>query len=120
VRRLLAISLLLIFSLPLVSPLFGEQAAERILPACCRRDGRHHCSMPNDGSSSSLSTIGEKCPCAPDSPAVISLHSFTPGTAAATFAELTRHPAVSPQTDAQRRVSFDRTRQKRGPPAPIA
>ncbi|MBV8113375.1 MAG: hypothetical protein JO300_01445 [Silvibacterium sp.] len=117
VRRLLAMSLMLVFGLPLVSSLFGAQAAEQSLPACCRRDGRHHCSMGTSSSSPrDLSTVGEKCPRAPASPAILLHFSFTPGVAAAIFAGITRHPAISPQTEAQLRVSFDRARQKRGPP----
>jgi len=116
VRRLLAISLVLVFGLPLALPMFSAQAAEQNLPACCRRDGRHHCSMPSDGSRSSVSTIGEKCPCAPAAPTFLLHGSFTPSTAAAIFAGITQHPAIFAQTQAQLRVSFDRARQKRGPP----
>jgi hypothetical protein len=120
VRRLLAISLMLVFGLPLVSSLFGA-AADQILPACCRRDGRHHCSMVVEGGSpKDLSTVREKCPYPPESPALLLHFSFTPGTAAAVFAGITRHPAISPQTEAHLRVSFDRARQKRGPPAFLA
>jgi hypothetical protein len=111
---------MVVFGLPLALPLFSAQAAEQNLPACCRRDGRHHCSMPKDGSQPNISIVGEKCPVAPASPAFLLHFSFTPGTAAAIFAGITCHPAISPQTEAQFRVSFDRARQKRGPPAFIA
>jgi hypothetical protein len=54
VRRLLAISLLLLFSFPLVSPLLALSAnPETNLPACCRRDGKHHCQMNMQRSSAS-------------------------------------------------------------------
>jgi len=119
VRRALAISLMLIFSLPLVSSLLGERVAEADLPACCRRDGRHHCAMTAEElmQGSATHMVGEKCPYTPAAPAVVVLPSFTPTPAAMIFAGLIHHPAISPQTETQLRVSFDRVRQKRGPPA---
>jgi hypothetical protein len=44
-RRLVSSSLLLLFSLMLLAPLLGAipATAEENLPACCRRDGNHHC-----------------------------------------------------------------------------
>jgi hypothetical protein len=33
------------------------------------------------------------------------------------FCEVVSHPAIHAQVDARYRVSFDRTRQKRGPPS---
>jgi hypothetical protein len=121
VRRLLGISLMLVFSLPLVSSLFGAQAADQSLPACCRRDGHHHCSMETDsGSRKDLGTVSQKCPYALASSALLLHFPLTPGTATAVFAGIAHHPAISPQTDAQLRVSFDRARQKRGPPVIVA
>lgn len=122
-RRLLAISLLLLFSLPLVSPLLGESVGEASLPACCRRNGKHHCEMMGMGASTSRTGAGairEKCPYTPAAPAVLLLPSFTPSTAAAIFAGIASHPAIAPQAEAQLRISFDRARQKRGPPALLA
>ena len=119
VRRALAISLMVLFSLPLVSSLFGT--AEATVPVCCRRDGRHHCAMPFEESEqgSGAHAVREKCPYTPAAPAVVLLPSFKPSPLAMFFAGIAQHPAISPQTDAQRRISFDRTRQKRGPPAPL-
>ncbi|MGH9652404.1 MAG: hypothetical protein ACRD6B_02945 [Bryobacteraceae bacterium] len=42
---------------------------------------------------------------------------FAPSVHQAVFAGLTHHPAVSPQTQAAYRISYDRSRQKRGPPS---
>lgn len=121
VRRLLAISLLLFCGLPLALPFFGESAVEASVPICCRRDGKHHCAMASMNSPQGLSTrtVSEKCPYSIASPAILVLRTFTPSTAATVFAGIAQHPAASPQTEAQRRISFDRTRQKRGPPAQI-
>ncbi|MFY9938678.1 MAG: hypothetical protein WAK33_17485 [Silvibacterium sp.] len=121
-RRALAISLMLLFCLPLVLPLFRPGMAEATLPACCRRGGRHQCAVPTEGATqgSDVRVVSDKCPYAPATAAVLLLPSFTPSTAASIFAGVTRHPAVSPQTETQLRISFDRTRQKRGPPALLA
>ena len=117
-KNAIAISLMVLFSLPLVSSLFGT--AEATVPVCCRRDGRHHCAMPPEESNqgSGVQVVREKCPYTPAAPAVVLLPSFKPSPLAMFFAGIAQHPAVFPQTDAQRRISFDRTRQKRGPPLP--
>lgn len=129
VRRLFAISLLLLFGLPLVSPLLASDAVDASLPACCRRAGKHHCAMSADAGSqpgvaasktgASVSIVAEKCPYAPATPAAFHLTIVAPPVAAATFAGLAGHPAVHAQTEARYRISFDRSRQKRGPPSLI-
>src|ERR1041384_748053 len=42
-RRTWAILLLALFSFPLISPAVLASDARAKLPACCRRDGQHHC-----------------------------------------------------------------------------
>ena len=66
---------------------------------------------------SAVSRVAEKCPCCPNSTAAYTPQLLVPTTASAVFAGLARHPAVAPQTEASYRVSSDRSRQKRGPPA---
>jgi hypothetical protein len=50
-RRILAITLLLAFGSPLAIPLLASVAdlqskdAQSSLPACCRRNGKHHCAL---------------------------------------------------------------------------
>jgi hypothetical protein len=44
-RRILAIALLIAFGSPFVLPLLASTADSQAgLPACCRRNGAHHCS----------------------------------------------------------------------------
>jgi len=43
-RRLCAVLLLAVFSLGLMAPAFAADA-DAYLPSCCRRAGKHHCSM---------------------------------------------------------------------------
>jgi hypothetical protein len=119
VRRALAISLLLFFSFSLISPLLDSDAVEASLPACCRRAGKHHCTVSNAASEQSrgIGIVAEKCPYSPGAPAVTHLSVFAPPAGDAVFAGLVRHPAIHAQTAAQYRISFDRSRQKRGPPS---
>jgi hypothetical protein len=64
-RRSPAILLLALFSFSLLSPGFFGSDPDANLPACCRRDGKHHCSLTL-GSGASQSGRGfhanNKCP----------------------------------------------------------
>jgi len=121
VRRLLAISLLMLFSFSLISPLLASDAVEASLPACCRRAGQHHCAMSDADSQPGRNTriVAEKCPYSPAASAVFHLSIFAPPAKDAAFAGLVGHPAIHAQTAAHYRISFDRSRQKRGPPNAI-
>lgn len=125
VWRTSAIILLAIFSSLLLLPFTSLQAPnETTLRACCRSHGKHACSMhrmslaPNDNPSRShgLAQVVEKCPYTPASPATVHGHSFQLALASLLFAEILSHPAQRPQIEAQGRISFDRSQQKRGPP----
>jgi hypothetical protein len=125
VRRLLGIVLLLLFSLPLIAPAFGLDATTggSSLPACCRRNGAHHC-MGNmergDAATIPGVRIGPVPSRCPAWPAVItqvkhgdlSLHAVS-----LNFAEIVSHPSAHIQTEARARVALDRSRHKRGPPS---
>ena len=127
-RRLISISLLLFFLMPIASPLFAANPAEANLPACCRRNGKHHCMMalamrsPSSPPSSRKpalrpANLQEKCPFAPfltQAPAHLIFTSDEPQ--AIFYAGIVSHPACHAQTEARLRISFDRSRQKRGPP----
>jgi hypothetical protein len=125
VRRVLSFTLLLLFSLPLISPVLALTASsDANLPACCRRNGAHHCTRvtpPADSSDAgiNLSAIPQHCP---GYPAVVT--SARHGdlcfhAAALIFAGIISHPTVKPQTQARARVALDISRQKRGPPTDL-
>jgi hypothetical protein len=121
VRRILSVSLLLLFSLPLISPLFAVDAAGTNLPACCRKDGKHHCMMvrseSQDGSGLHVSTVRERCPYGPAVPVASHVDFFSEASVVTAFAGSVSHPTGIVQTEARLRISFDRSRQKRGPPS---
>jgi hypothetical protein len=54
-KRLSAILLLVLIGLTPIVPGFGSDTATN-LPACCRRAGKHHCSMPDDQPGSGSAT----------------------------------------------------------------
>jgi hypothetical protein len=99
---------------------------ESALPACCRRDGKHHCAKmasfltqeqgQERGKAPSLRAAGEPCPyrttiSVPTAPRVLA-----PPPSRAFFAGVASHPALTVQTVLAARVSELRSDLKRGPP----
>jgi len=123
VRRLLAISLLLLFGLPMVSPLLAlTSSSDANLPACCRRNGKHHCMMDMEmlqamQNGTQASVLPMKCPMYPRAITTTQHHELSFNAASLVFAEIISHPALHPQTEARARVSLFCARQKRGPPS---
>jgi len=126
-RRLLSILLFWATLFPMVAPALTTGAmGQSTLPACCRRDGKHHCMMSPEarallmGESTGAMRVGtppEQCPYRQHSLVATHLQVFTPG-ATATHAECLLHePSSIAQAECLRRISFDRSRQKRGPPS---
>ena len=103
---------------PITATVFALDASSS-LPACCRRNGQHHCVMSSGQSDTtgSLHVRGSRCAlfptvkALPAQPVAGSLRL-----ASATFAGVVSHPASRPQTEALLRISCSRAGQKRGPP----
>lgn len=118
-RRALAVFLLLGFSFPLIAPLFTSGPDESALPACCRRNGRHHCMMAAmmENALSRSRVVTEKCPYAPFANVALMLpHAFRRHAAPMILGVVAAPAAAIREAEAGYRVSFDRARQKRGPP----
>lgn len=110
--------LAMLFSWMLILPVFARATASNV-PVCCRKTGKHKCMMGLTSPQSSgpaVSAMGEKCPCS--SPATVAAHveAFQPSLRQASGESMTRHAAMSFQTEANYRSSHLRSRQKRGPP----
>jgi hypothetical protein len=126
-RRLLSILLFWATLFPLVAPALSTGAlGQSTLPACCRRGGAHHCAMSPafrallqkqlDGTTR-VAAPPEQCPYRQSSLAAAHPQTPTPG-ASATYATVSLHqPSPAAQAECLRRISFDRSRQKRGPPS---
>ena len=119
VKTLSAILLTIAMGLPMAAPLFAS--TENALPACCRRDGKHHCMgksmlQMDSGTSPAISSAQTKCPQFPKMLGVTSHGQLGLSTSTAIFAGIVSHPALSPQTLSNCRVSLLRSHQKRGPP----
>jgi hypothetical protein len=129
-RRLLSILLFGAILFPVVAPVFTSGAmAESTLPACCRRSGKHQCGMlpaeraatSSVQASSAPKSVNfdqplQQCPYRQRSLAASHLQVFAPGSAAAQATNLLQQPSAAAQAECLWRISFDRSRQKRGPP----
>jgi hypothetical protein len=113
-RKLVAITVMLLFGLAWAAPLLD---LDNTVPECCRRNGQHHCTgqmMP--GPDNTVAVVSPKCPRFPVAIVAPQPHSFlSNGTLTAGIPPF-MHPASLPQTQARYRISFTRSRQKRGPP----
>jgi hypothetical protein len=123
-RKLLAITLLAFLGLPFASSLLALTPKDDAnVPACCRRNGKHHCmGMAINGKMTSdaaaFSAPSDKCPFAPAAlPGSLHPTSSDIPPAQITFAGLLSHPAATAQTESKWRISRERSRQKRGPPS---
>ena len=121
-RRNLALLLLAVMISPIVALLLAS-SPESNLPACCRRNGKHHCAImsPEPERSSRPSLYACRCPEYPNL-------SFLSGSRLVYFA-LSRNASFSPPvprpTIALSARSFDverfsRSSQKRGPPTVLS
>src|ERR1035437_7944916 len=117
-RRSIALSLVLMFGWLLTAPLFAPDS-EQSLPACCRRNGKHHCMMhltgQPGGKGTGFTSVAEKCPCLPDSIGAVHTAKYKPEAGQQFYSEVAFHPAYAPQTEAHSRISFLLSHQKRGP-----
>jgi len=116
-RRLLSIALLFVLALPLVAPALGQSAQQRLL-LCCRKSGAHHCitsATTEDGLPAP--TFRAHCPACPQSAVTGHAAGWMIGSAASAAAVAQVNPLRIRQVEAGYRISFHRSRQKRGPPA---
>lgn len=123
-RRILALLLVLSFSGPLIAPVFTNSIDEAALPACCRRNGKHHCMMYRMAMGQvpyPYRVVQDKCPYSPFAHlSILMFHGFF-GESHRPAARYTPVAAASVrQAEAGYRISSHRTRYKRGPPQPIA
>lgn len=120
-RLFIATCLCAIFVGSLLSPLalLVKSDSESNLPACCRRDGKHHCAMmaaATEPSGKRFQARPEACPFRSNFASTSATVSVVPRSAAVGFAELLSHPTAHEQKLAKLRISEIGSRLKRGPP----
>ena len=116
-RRVLTWLLLAVFGLPTVAPLLAMgQDIEAHLPACCRRNGAHHCIM-NAGQPSHAPVFSARCPEFPQPTMTAPAGTFIALAAPSLFVltNISTIPA-SQRAETQYRISRERSHHKRGPP----
>jgi hypothetical protein len=121
VRRISAIVLLALFSFSLIGPALLSADSDSNLPACCRRDGKHHCSSMSGSDQTSSSgpsfKSGETCPFFPGSFITpTGSDTFIPVVSAAASVPHADRSPVQFSTQASGHSYLDRSHQKRGPP----
>ena len=118
-RRVSAISVLFAIAFLLIAPLAFAETESR-LPACCRRNGAHHCIEASRTAAPGLVSqiVGDKCPLYPVTAAPpVSPSAALHANASAIVARLVSHSSIRFQTEARFRSSCIRSRLKRGPPS---
>src|SRR5579871_5802474 len=114
VRRYPAILLLAVFSISLSVPALPA-GSDSDLPACCRRDGMHHCSTA--GTTAPGASLAAVCPAFPKTgatPAHSKIAAVRP--AAAAVGQIAGRAAGLAGALGLVHNCFARERQKRGPP----
>jgi hypothetical protein len=125
-RRVPAILLVFVFSFSLIaSALFVDAASN--LPACCRRDGKHHCGVTDRDMADTAQTPASglaadarhaKCPLFPNGGAVLPQSGAALLTASQPAGvSIASQMVTAAQGDAGYRISFNCSHQKRGPPS---
>lgn len=122
-RRLLSILLVIFFGFgPLTATLQGGDDSS--LPACCRRNGAHHCAMADEALARIASESGapafsapSHCPLYPHAPAVTIAPVHALAARISTPASLLKRPSTPPALHLSMAVSDPGTHSGRGPPA---
>jgi len=124
VRRLLSFALLLAFSLPVILPALAlGQDPESNLPACCRRNGKHHYMMSAEQMQALLNghhvtTIQSKCPFYPAAPITLHQQNISITTTETALLQAPNSlPLKTAQIAAWARAAEAGARHKRGPPS---
>jgi hypothetical protein len=123
VRRILSISLLWLFTLPLVAPLFAASPADANVPLCCRRDGKHHCMMgviarrSSDAVETKTASLHDRCPYDLASAVAIILPFVPDEVQTAVSVATISTSAALPRPAVHFGNEIDRSHRKRGPPS---
>jgi len=128
-RRVPAILLVILFSFSLIGPALLVDA-ESNLPACCRRDGQHHCRLmgrlmggpmgretaPASGAAADAPHV--HCPFFPSGGALVpDGRAVLPAASRSARVSIVRYAAIPCHAQGEYRISLERAHGKRGPPS---
>lgn len=116
-RRSISTLLTLVYSVLLTLPLFAPSDESR-LPACCRKDGKHHCAMQSSRAipDGSVTANGAKCRLFPQFAPASHLETVVASSRSSDIGYAVTQSAITPPTDIPR-IVFDHSAElKRGPP----
>ena len=122
--RATALAMLLFVLLSVCLPFF-QPSLESSLPACCRRDGKHHCAMmaavrsPSQDQTT-VRGAADLCPYRSILFRPAAPHALGVPARSAYCAQPISYPAAILQTVLQARISEARSHHKRGPPLFLA
>jgi hypothetical protein len=118
VQRILAAFVLSVIGfLPMAE---GWQGAMRVpeLPVCCRAHGKHQCAMRSGSDTApALYSICDKYSLPVLGSAVANTPAFEPKAIVSFLEPIVSHLVAPAQAESRLAVSFERSRQKRGPPS---
>jgi hypothetical protein len=100
-----------------IAPALPSLASSPILPACCRSQGKHKCAMHSGDRPSLYSPCDQRPLLPPSTPTVANPWAFLTKTSQLFLAPIVVWPVTRAQIEALFRISFERSRQKRGPPS---
>lgn len=118
-RRILASLLVVLFGFSLIAQALFASDPDSNLPACCRRNGKHHCAMmTRSGESSGPVLLAARCPAFPSVNAIPSSQTAgLPGSSSSTRIALEMQSPSLIGIQAHSRISYSQAGQKRGPPS---
>jgi len=120
-RRILAITLLIAFGSPLVLPLLASTTgSQNNLPACCRRNGAHHCTGLMPGANSGPALQSPPCPNYPSPATPVSLNAAALAAPTASAIELSVAATPPTATHPRAQISILSSNLLRGPPTLLA
>lgn len=112
-RRILASLLLALVGFSLIAPALFASDADAKLPACCRRNGKHHCTQTTGSGFHAA-----RCADFPSIAAIPSNQTAAlPELFEATFAALIAQPTRTSRLEVRSLISYSQAGQKRGPPS---
>ena len=123
VQRFSAVLLLILFSSSLITPLLSASDPDSKFPACCRRNGRHHCSMTGSMHESSVPVVQTaRCGLYPGPAVAQATRQVVLGwNARAAFWAPINQTATRPRTTSSLSCNaVSRAHQKRGPPSVLS